>query len=116
MAVAADRNPWQDSPFAQARDFGAFNPDSNIKETKTGNSITHKGHGQNVLFMDSHVGFKKDSFCGIDEDNIYTYWDGQDIRRGIAPALGSQSVNRLDSMLINDPAIPHSGVFKRKGF
>ncbi|UCD51156.1 MAG: hypothetical protein JSW27_00715, partial [Phycisphaerales bacterium] len=27
MAVAADRNPWIDSPFAKARDFSLFKPD-----------------------------------------------------------------------------------------
>jgi hypothetical protein len=116
MAVAADRNPWQDSPFAQARDFQTFNPIGDKETTRAGNTIPHRGDGQNVLFMDCHVGFEKQSFCGINDDNIYTYWDGQNIRRGIAPALGSQPVHRLDSMLVNDPAIPHSGIFKKKGF
>ena len=106
MAVAADRNPWQDSPFAKARDFHAFNPDDARNSMKTGNSISHQGDGQNVLFMDAHVGFEKRSFCAVNEDNIYTYWDGPDIRRGAFPVLGSQPTDRLDSMLVNDPAIP----------
>jgi len=102
MAVAADRNPWQDSPFAKARDFHAFNPDGDKKAWKAGNAITHQGEGQNVLFMDSHVSFQKCSFCGINDDNIYTYWDGPDIRRGAIPNLKSQPAGRLDSMLVND--------------
>ncbi len=106
MAVAADRNPWQDSPFAKAGDFHAFNPDGDRKAINAGNCISHHGDGQNVLFMDSHVGFERVSFCGINEDNIYTYRDGPDIRRGVFPVLGSQPANRLDSMLVNDPAIP----------
>jgi len=102
MAVAADRNPWQDSPFAKARDFHAFNPDGDRKTAIAGNAIAHQGFGQNVLFMDSHVSFQKCSFCGIDDDNIYTYWDGPDIRRGAIPNLKSQPACRLDSMLVND--------------
>lgn len=102
MAVAADRNPWQDSLFAKARDFHAFNPDGDRKAIKAGNSIPHKEDGQNVLFVDSHVSFEKDSFCGINDDNIYTYWDGPDIRRGAIPNLKSQPAGRLDSMLVND--------------
>ena len=102
MAVAADRNPWQDSPFAKARDFHAFNPDGDRKAIKAGNSIPHKEDGQNVLFMDSHVNFEKYSFCGINDDNIYTYWDGPDIRCGAIPNLKSQPAGRLDSMLVND--------------
>ena len=102
MAVAADRNPWQDSPFAKARDFHAFNPDGDRKAIKAGNSIPHKEDGQNVLFMDSHVSFQKCSFCGINDDNIYTYWDGPDIQRGAIPNLKSQPAGRLDSMLVND--------------
>ena len=102
MAVAADRNPWQDSPFAKARDFHAFNPDGDRKAIKAGNSIPHKEDGQNVLFVDSHVSFEKYSFCGVNDDNIYTYWDGQDIRRGAIPNLKSQPAGRLDSMLVND--------------
>ncbi len=106
MAVAADRNPWQDSPFAKARDFHSFNPDGDRNTVIAGNAVAHQGDGQNILFMDSHVGFEKRSFCAVNEDNIYTYWDGPDIRRGAVPVLGSQPADRLDSLLVNDPAIP----------
>jgi hypothetical protein len=106
MAVAADRNPWQDSPFAKARDFHTFNPDGDKKAWKACNAVAHQGDGQNVLFMDAHVSFEKLSFCAVNDDNIYTYWDGPDIRRGAFPVLGSQPTNRLDSLLVNDPAIP----------
>jgi len=106
MAVAADRNPWQDSPFKKASDFNAFNPDGDREAIKAGNCISHQGDGQNVLFMDAHVSFQRYSFCAVNDDNIYTYWDGPDIRRGAFPVLGSQPADRLDSMLVNDPAIP----------
>ena len=102
MAVAADRNPWIRSPFAKAKDISKFNPDGDRKTAIAGNAIAHQGVGQNVLFMDSHVVFEKVSFCGINDDNIYTYWDGPDIRRGAIPNLKSQPAGRLDSMLVND--------------
>ena len=106
MAVAADRNPWMDSPFEKAREFHSFDPDGNREAIKAGNAIAHKPDGQNVLFMDIHVGFEQRSFCGINDDNIYTYWNGEDIRRGTPPRLGSKPADRADSLLVNDPAIP----------
>jgi len=106
-AVLADRNPWFDSPFEKARDFSEFEPDvPPFSGQQYGNSTVHHREGQNVLFLDGHVGFENFSFCGVNDDNIYTYWNGQDIRRGSPPKLGSQPADRLDSLLVNDPAIP----------
>jgi hypothetical protein len=106
MAVAADRNPWIASPFAKAKKgFDKFDPDGGREAIKAGNGILHQEDGQNVLFLDSHVGFEKRSFCGINDDNIYTYWDGGDLRRGTPPKLGSQPANRLDSLLVHDPPL-----------
>jgi hypothetical protein len=106
MAVAADRNPWIDSPFEKARNFQAFDPNGSTPAIIAGNSIAHKTQGQNVLFLDNHVSFEKPSFCGVNEDNIYTYWNGNDIRRGTPPKLGSQPTGKSDSLLVNDPAVP----------
>ena len=102
MAVAADRNPWMMAPAANSKSIAYFDPDGDREAIKAGNSTSHKGDGQNVLFMDSHVSFEKYSFCGVNDDNIYTYWDGQDIRRGAIPNLKSQPAGRVDSMLVND--------------
>ena len=103
MAVAADRNPLQDSPAATAKSFpGIYNPDGGREAVKYGNAITHQQEGQNVLFVDSHVGFEKRSFCGINNDNIYTFWDGGDIRIGASPVIGSEPEDRLDSLLVHD--------------
>jgi hypothetical protein len=103
MAVAADRNPWQDSPAATAKEYpGVFNPDGGRETVKYGNAIAHQEDAQNVLFMDIHVGQEKASFCGINDDNIYTFWDGGDIRRGSTPAIGSAPQDRLDSLLVHD--------------
>jgi len=103
MAVATDRNPWMASPFVKAkRNFNKFNPDGDREKSNIGNAVAHQEHGQNVLYVDNHVGFEKRSFCGINDDNIYTYWNGLDIRRGAIPNLKSQPIGRLDSMLVND--------------
>ncbi len=103
MAIAADRNPWIDTPTVKAKDFSLFKWNGNTQQQKAGNAVTHKGEGQNVLFIDSHVAFEKRPFCGVNDDNIYTYWDGEDIQRGAVPVLGSQPTDRLDSLLVHDP-------------
>ncbi len=105
MAIAADRNPWIDTPAVKARDFSLFKWDGTTRQQKAGNAIAHKGEGQNVLFIDSHVSFEKFPFCGFNDDNIYTYWDGEDIQRGVVPVLGSQPADKLDSLLVHDPPV-----------
>jgi hypothetical protein len=56
------------------------------------------------LFLDIHVGQEKQSYCGINDDNIYTFWDGGDIRLGSPPVIGSEPAERLDSLLVHDGA------------
>ncbi|MBC8469389.1 MAG: hypothetical protein H8D56_07945 [Planctomycetes bacterium] len=106
MAVAADRNPWISS-FEEAKPYNllsSYNPDGSKKEIKKGNSVTHKEKGQNVLFLDGHVSFKESPLCGINNDNIYTYWDGGDIRRGGYPFVSaSEQRDVSDSYLVNEP-------------
>ncbi len=119
MAVAADRNPWIDSPAAERKDPGllsSYNPDGGREAVNIGNAIAHQEDGQNVLFMDSHVEFAKEPFCAINDDNIYTYWDGGDPRRGGLPIPGAtEPGDRLDSFLVHDgeggaaPAPPPKG-------
>jgi hypothetical protein len=108
--VAADRNPWIDSPSARAKDFSRFKPDlspfdGTAEQARYGNAISHQGRGQNVLFQDTHVVFEKWTYCGVDNDNIYTSWEGTDKIRGQPPMLGSQPAGQRDSLLVNDPPI-----------
>jgi prepilin-type N-terminal cleavage/methylation domain-containing protein len=105
MAVAGDRNPWQDSPAATAKTMAGpppYDPDGGREAIKTGNAIPHQEDGQNVLFLDSHVGFEKRPFCGINDDNVYTFWDGGDVRIGGIPTIGTEPSERLDSLLVHD--------------
>jgi hypothetical protein len=109
MAVAADRNPWMDSPASTAKQYpGIFMPDGLEEHIEYGNAIAHEEEGQNVLFLDLHVGFEERSYCGLNDDNIYTYWDGGDIRRGATPTLGSEPMEIRDSLMVHDPVTPSS--------
>ena len=105
MAVAADRNPWIPSCGWNAKDFAAFNPDGDRKNEYAGNSPVHFNQGQYVLYLDTHVNFENVSFCGINDDNIYTSWNGNDIRKGTKPVFGSTPASNTDSLLVNDPFI-----------
>ncbi len=109
-AVAADRNPFLD-PFTRSDNFvwNNYNVGTDgIKGYQYGNSGAHQREGQNVLFMDFHVDFEKESFCGIDEDNIYTYWSpsAPPIQQGMPPQCDNYDVtnpvNRNDSLLGNE--------------
>jgi len=81
----------------------SYQPRGSKEAVNIGNAIAHREDGQNVLFMDIHVGFEKRPFCGINDDNIYTYWRGGDIRKGGIPIPGrSEPQDRLDSFLVHD--------------
>lgn len=110
FAIAADRNPWMDSPSGKTDDFSRFKPDvapflGMSDDARRGNAAAHDRDGQNVLFLDSHVEFARRAYCGLDDDNIYTSWNGTDKLRGTAPSLGSQPADPLDSLLVNDPPV-----------
>ena len=88
MAIAADRNPWMtlereeddEITFDEGDVETDFIPDDDqyndgtTETARRGNSDAHQLDGQNVLFVDSHVSFEKRSFCGLEDDNIYTCW------------------------------------------
>jgi prepilin-type N-terminal cleavage/methylation domain-containing protein len=116
MAVAADRNPFLD-PFTYSNNFDPFNynpcpdPYQDLKYYQMGNAGAHQREGQNVLFMDNHVYFEKESFCGVDDDNIYTSQDtsgsgGIPKEQGIMPVCDaydtSVPINLKDSLLVNE--------------
>ncbi|UCD53621.1 MAG: hypothetical protein JSW27_06940 [Phycisphaerales bacterium] len=56
------------------------------------------------MYLDGHVEFAKRAFCGFEDDNVYTSWDGRDKARGAPPKpYGSQPAGAQDSLLVNDP-------------
>ena len=81
LAVAADANPCRSdfqgssgaiqvymasTPKYENSDWGTIKDEHNL------NSPNHKFKGQNVLYLDGHVSFKTDPFCGVKYDNIWT--------------------------------------------
>ena len=114
MAVAADRNPWMDSPGARAKNMRLFVPEGERAAVKAGNALAHEEEGQNVLIVDGHVSFEDHPYCGIDDDNIYTHWDGGDIRRGAVPTYGSSPQHIADSFLVHDPQVPRVTVTAKR--
>jgi hypothetical protein len=105
--VAADRNPWIDRPSRKAEDFSKVQWDGTPEQQRAGNATTHWFDDQNVLFLDSHVEFAKRAWCGLKDDNIYTYQHAGPIQRGRPPApFQSQPTNETDTLLVNDPPLP----------
>jgi prepilin-type N-terminal cleavage/methylation domain-containing protein len=107
MAVAADPNPWLAIPGMDARlaaDWTNFNPAGDREAVKLGNAQTHQDDGQNVLFMDGHTSFEKQSFCAVDDDNVYTRWVSvTDKKRGAQlTGMPMQPFARTDSLLVMD--------------
>jgi len=113
MAVAGDRNPFIGSPMADGKVMPTgFNPDTaSTEQRKMINAGQHQDDGQNVLFLDIHVAFEKKPYCGVNDDNIYTYWNpGQDIRVGMTPQVGSTPMDRADNLLVHDgEGVPGGG-------
>ncbi len=111
MAVAADWNPWMPRVRESiGGDWNKFDPAGTPEAQKEGNTVPHQKDGQNVLFLDSHVCFEKRAYCGIEEDNIYTYWAGTtpnwEKRKGLVrTAIGFRPQDRTDSFLINDSSL-----------
>ena len=113
LAVAADRNPFIPSPAGDAENVGDFQPNmdgwaNGSKETeRVGNAFAHQRDGQNVLFLDSHVEFAKQSYCSVEDDNIWLVSDNpqRGSPKGTVPPLapGIEPANRKDSVLIHDP-------------
>ena len=103
LAVAADRNPYIASPGAEAKEFpGLYNPEGGTEAIRFGNATQHQEEGQNVLYLDFHVNFERRPFCGVNDDNIWTFWDGGDVRIGTPPNYESEPQGRTDSLLVHD--------------
>lgn len=113
FAVAADRNPWIESPMGAAADLSLFKPHLSsggfAGTTATacmGNAITHGRDGQNVLFLDGRVTFGKRAYCGINNDNIYLISrssSGGDAFGTVPPVPIVTVFSAYDSVLVHDP-------------
>lgn len=125
MAVAADRNPWIADTTRVWTDFIPDESDvtqganGTSDSARVGNSDAHQGDGQNVLFLDSHVGFEKRAYCGTENDNIYTKATQATFMGGAQKDLRGMPIqvynattepyNRRDSLLIQENTAKPSG-------
>ncbi|MBW8000774.1 MAG: type II secretion system protein [Planctomycetes bacterium] len=112
LAILADLNPYiEDKEIIGNEDFD----DDSDKATRKQNSLSHQQDGQNVLYIDGHVKFSTRPTVGVEDDNIYTYWQEDnmdpmsnpdwhevgDIPTYLTPGL-SVPVKDDDSLLLND--------------
>ena len=120
----ADRNPFMLSPDGKVEPGVDFIYNGTREEQEAGNSFIHKKKGQNVLYLNGKTDFQRRSFCGLNEDNIYTHWGigtvgigGQPLptfqqrMQGTAPSIADsysptnlQPKNDEDAMLVSDNA------------
>lgn len=126
LAVAADRNPWIQSPAADPQDWSKWRPDvpypggipGTSAQALMGNSVTHKHDGQNVLFLDGRVTFETRSYCGVERDNIYTLstnTTGSHVYGAMPVSASVVPTNRNDSLLVHDPqSMPYSEPKRRR--
>ena len=105
MAIVADRNPWMSWMNWKAPDFKVFDPFGKRRFQRVGNSPCHQYEGQNVVFLDAHVSFEDVSICGVNKDNIYTSWNGNDISKGMQAFPAIKPAGKSDSLLVNDQPI-----------
>ena len=105
-AKADDPKSALPSPFGEAKPAPVQGFWTSREKMRAVNAVQHQEEGQNILFLDSHVQFEKGPICGINEDNVWTRWNGGDIRVGAVPAV-AQPINvtenrRQDSVLVTD--------------
>lgn len=87
FAVLADKNPGV--PFVTSVSF-----DAPVLEQAKANSRNHNGAGQNVLYADGHVAFKRVVYCGYGQDNIYTALSPTPLTGGRPSATGTGYAGR----------------------
>jgi len=73
-----------------------------------GNSVNHRGRGQNILFGDGHVAFSTTPFAGMHDDNIYTVAGDAEGKLKTSATISGLPMSRTDSvMLPATTANPH---------
>jgi len=108
MAMAADPNPWLNSPSFKGRpstpDWDEFDPGGEKAKIRLGNAWTHQEDRQNVVYVDGHVESEKSSACGTDDDNVFTRWDlaSEEKQKGVRPKPGDAPEGKGDSLLLTD--------------
>jgi len=101
LAIAADANPCRADfcgPRGATTRYMATHPQyevegwGEIKDRHFANSPNHNFKGQNVLYLDGHVQWCDNPFCGVEYDNIWTKsnWLGPWKEPGVPPSGGGE--------------------------
>jgi len=125
LAVAADANPCRADfcgPRGATTRYMATHPQyeveewGEIKDKHFANSPNHNFKGQHVLYLDGHVQWQDNPFCGVKYDNIWTKSVPKEMLQdpGNAPAgtsdPGPEMVRKLEANSDNssypDPGTP----------
>jgi prepilin-type N-terminal cleavage/methylation domain-containing protein len=108
LPVMADRNPYLVLIKEVNRTLYSYDATRHDPAREMwGNSPNHKYEGQNVLYNDSSVKWRPVSYCGRNQDNIYTIQTNTNSPQiGEAPRLfdsgGSLPQTDNDSLLVNE--------------
>ena len=98
MAVLADKSPFVKYPGSSVGSGCQGNIGIGGGEAASTNSPNHGGEGQNVAYPDGHVSYEENPCVGVDGDNIYTVWDGENHTGGTISS-GSVPQGLTDSFL-----------------
>ncbi len=88
QVLAADMNPGGEALLTLSANSAAG-------ALREGNSRNHYQEGQNILYKNGMVSWSETPFCGVSNDNIYTYGAG-----GTSVGIGGASVDANDSALL----------------
>jgi len=107
MAVMADCNPHLDGTADTTSVGFDATPAGTEEEHQIWNTEVHQKDGQNVGFVDGHVNFEEYSYCGINDDNIYTIGadNAMASMEGTPPSDLAKAIpySQEDSLLISQP-------------
>jgi len=103
IILLADGSPYFDprTGLRNSADVIDLGDDPDEEEIRAGNSVTHRGHGQNVMYVGGTARFERSANCGVNLDNIYTHGSGAEgtDEGGTVPSSGGPA-GKLDSFLI----------------
>lgn len=100
IAIMADMNPGTVGDFDVTPKTGPKDETAAVATMRKANSMNHRGTGQNVLYGDGHAEFKRNSFCGMKHDNIYTVSASTDGSKTTSETIAASPAWECDSVLL----------------
>lgn len=103
IIILADGSPYFDPRTGLRNSAGVVDlgGDPDEDEVRRGNSVTHRGDGQNVTYVGGATRFERSANCGANLDNIYTRGSGSEgTDEGGTVASAEGPAGKLDTFLI----------------